>query len=228
MCPFKQRILLKCVPSNILVFESTVPPLDNKFDSDVPPLLAYDTNVPPLNDKFDSNVPPQNTTRLICRTEVSFAATAFKILIYSWFTHFCREFSFVAITRFLGGTFGQNLVGGGTKTFYRTGGWWTGGEAPRMMHREWCTENDAPRMMHWEWCTENDAPRMIQQGWCTGGGAPRVMHRSWCTENDALELMHQGWCTEGDAPGVMQGGWCTEVDARRMMHWSWCTGDDAP
>ena len=27
----------------------------------------------------------------------------------------------VAITRFLGGTFGQNLVGGGTKTFYRTG-----------------------------------------------------------------------------------------------------------
>ena len=154
----------------------------------------------PLNNTFESNVPPQNTTRLILSTKVSFAATAFKILIYSWFTHFCREFSFVAITRFLGGTFGQNLVGGGTKTFYRTGGWWTGGEAPRM----------------------------IKQGWCTGGGAPRVMHRSWCTENDALELMHQGWCTEGDAPGVMQGGWCTEVDARRMMHWSWCTGDDAP
>ena len=72
MCPFKQRILLKCAPSNILGFESTVPPLNNKFDSDVPPLLVYDTNVP-----------PQNTTRLICRTEVSFAATAFKILIYS-------------------------------------------------------------------------------------------------------------------------------------------------
>ena len=32
-------------------------------------------------------------------------------------THFCREFSFVAITRFLGGTIGQNLVGGGTQTF---------------------------------------------------------------------------------------------------------------
>ena len=95
MCPFKQRILLKCAPSNILGFESNVPPLNNKFDSDVPPqILGYDTNapplnnefdsnVPPLNNKFDSHVPPQYTTRLICRTEVSFAATAFKILIYS-------------------------------------------------------------------------------------------------------------------------------------------------
>ena len=34
-----------------------------------------------------------------------------------FFTHFCREISFVAITRFLGGTFGQNMVGGGTETF---------------------------------------------------------------------------------------------------------------
>ena len=33
------------------------------------------------------------------------------------FTHFCREISFVVITRVLGGTFGENLVGGGTKTF---------------------------------------------------------------------------------------------------------------
>ena len=33
------------------------------------------------------------------------------------FTHFCREISFVAITRVLGGTFGKNLVRGGTKTF---------------------------------------------------------------------------------------------------------------
>ena len=39
---------------------------------------------------------------------------------FIWFTHFCRELSFVAITRFLRGTFGQNLMGGGTKTFYRT------------------------------------------------------------------------------------------------------------
>lgn len=29
--------------------------------------------------------------------------------------------SLVAITRFLGGTFGQNLVGGGKKTFYTAG-----------------------------------------------------------------------------------------------------------
>ena len=32
-----------------------------------------------------------------------------------WFMHFCCELSFVAITRFLGGTFGQNLIGGGSK-----------------------------------------------------------------------------------------------------------------
>ena len=31
-------------------------------------------------------------------------------------THFCREVSFVAITRFLRGTFGLNFVTGGTKT----------------------------------------------------------------------------------------------------------------
>ena len=37
-------------------------------------------------------------------------------------THFCREFSFVAITRFFGGgTLGQNLLVGGTQTFLRTG-----------------------------------------------------------------------------------------------------------
>ena len=37
--------------------------------------------------------------------------------VYTWFTHSCRESSLVAITRFLGGTFGQNLLGGGTKNF---------------------------------------------------------------------------------------------------------------
>ena len=41
--------------------------------------------------------------------------------VYTWFTHFCRKLGFVAITRFLGGTFCSNLVLGGTKTFYRTG-----------------------------------------------------------------------------------------------------------
>ena len=35
--------------------------------------------------------------------------------------HFRRKLSFVAITRFLGGTFCSNLVEGGTKTFYTTG-----------------------------------------------------------------------------------------------------------
>ena len=36
------------------------------------------------------------------------------------YSFFC-EFGLVAITRFLGDTFGQNLVVGVTKTFYRTG-----------------------------------------------------------------------------------------------------------
>ena len=34
-----------------------------------------------------------------------------------FFKQFCREFSFAAIARFLGGTFGQNSVMGDTKTF---------------------------------------------------------------------------------------------------------------
>ena len=36
-------------------------------------------------------------------------------------THFRREVSFVAITRFSGGTFDQNLVVGSIQIFYRTG-----------------------------------------------------------------------------------------------------------
>ena len=72
---------------------------------------------------------PKNTTKLFCRSQVSFEATALKILIrswkgwvfqdqkartvasaflltivhinkvYSWFTHFCRKLGFVAIFR---------------------------------------------------------------------------------------------------------------------------------
>ena len=34
---------------------------------------------------------------------------------------FVVNYAFVAITRFLGGTFCSNLVGGGTKAFYTTG-----------------------------------------------------------------------------------------------------------
>ena len=41
--------------------------------------------------------------------------------VYTRLTHFCRELNLVAIKRFLGGTFCQNLVGGGTKTFYTAG-----------------------------------------------------------------------------------------------------------
>ena len=63
-------------------------------------------NVSPSNKESDPNVPLQ----------------IFGILVkLTWFSHFFREFSFVVIMRFLGGTFGQNLVMGGTKTF-----WWTG------------------------------------------------------------------------------------------------------
>ena len=59
-------------------------------------------NVSPSNKESDPNVPLQ----------------IFGILVkLTWFSHFFREFSFVVIMRFLGGTFGQNLVMGGTKTF---------------------------------------------------------------------------------------------------------------
>ena len=40
---------------------------------------------------------------------------------YTWSTHFCRKLSFVAITRFLRGTFCSNLVCGGRNIFYWTG-----------------------------------------------------------------------------------------------------------
>ena len=35
--------------------------------------------------------------------------------VLSLFTHCCQKFSFVVITRFLGGTFGRNLISGGHK-----------------------------------------------------------------------------------------------------------------
>ena len=54
--------------------------------------------------------------------------------------HFCCEFSFVAIMHFLKGTFGQNLVMGGTKTFQ-----WTGPmcnvhlkKFPLLLHHRFC------------------------------------------------------------------------------------------
>ena len=154
--PFKQQIWFRCAPSNFRIWLKCAP-----FKQWV----------------WLKCAPFKQQIWLKCSTEVSFAATAFKILIYSWFTHFCREFSFVAITRFLGGTFGQNLVGGGTKTFYRTGGWWTGGEAPRMMHREWYNRGDALGVVHQGWCTEVDAQRMMHWSWCTRDDAPKVMHQ---------------------------------------------------
>ena len=57
---------------------------------------------------FGSNGPPARILTQMC---------SFKFLWFksTWSTHFCHEFSSVAITRFLRGTFCQNLVTGGTK-----------------------------------------------------------------------------------------------------------------
>ena len=57
-------------------------------------VFVKSSNVPPLNNEVELNVPPSN--------------------ILGFYLLQC-------ITRFLGGTFGQNLVGGGTKTFYTAG-----------------------------------------------------------------------------------------------------------
>ena len=76
--------------------------------------FGFESNVLMWNNEFDSNPPPQTFQDLS-------ALSLFIVHInkvYTWFTHFCRELSFVVIMRFLGGTFGQNLVGGGTKKIW--------------------------------------------------------------------------------------------------------------
>ena len=130
MCPLRQRLIcaiifvkiLKCAPSNMIRLQSQMCPLKilecaplkqwiwikcapwkqneiNLCDSALCPLITW-------NGK-------DLKTCVKCLLNVQCAWK--NSTVYIWFTHFCREFHLFAITRFLGGTFGQDLVGGGTR-----------------------------------------------------------------------------------------------------------------
>ena len=86
MCPLKFKCSSQMCPLNfqdssqmcpLQTTDSTEYALSNLSVSQMCPFLTMNLN---------SNVPPQNKTRLICSTQVSFAATAFKILICTGFS----------------------------------------------------------------------------------------------------------------------------------------------
>ena len=101
--------------ANTLGIDSYVPHLNIEFGKILKCApQTFDKNVPPQT--FWLKCAPSNNLTLMHRWKTK------KNKEKWWFTHFRRKLSFVVITSFLGGTFWSNVVSGGTKTFYRTGG----------------------------------------------------------------------------------------------------------
>ena len=79
---------------------------------------VFDSNVPPLNNEFESNMPPETW-----KTSIS---TLFLVMVHNntvctWLRNFVASSALSRLRAFWGGTLGQNLLVGGTQTFLRTG-----------------------------------------------------------------------------------------------------------